>query len=359
VISATTAYSAAVTRDRLRVLRDDIAGLGTAEQPVAIVVLGNAYAEGDLGSQLAESGWPTTRGSVWVRPDGLPADGLPLTDALQRLLAVLAAPGLHPNEALARAAEALERAPDLLSGHRPADPSGATPAQLLCLQAAVGTASFARVWCCARSAEGTTLWPWRTVQRVPTLPAVIDRIGVWLDPRYSEDAAKNDYAAAAAVGRLRDGRCLVLAVEEGRLDVDAARGLYWRAMDRARAIAPHAEIVGGAESNGGVGPYLARDFALDAERRASAGLSGPVPDLLPSTRAKEGPDRLGRLVHPIESGRLLVLDGALSEEGERQCHRLGEGYHDDVPDAIERAEHLANPPQADPLEAWARAIVGR
>lgn len=360
LVSSSTGWSDAVTRERMRYLEDELAGLGYTIPPcpAVVLVLANAMHADDLPARLTAKGWRTLRGSVWRAPDGSMALGLPRTDDLAALLSDLRALGTD-DERIAVATDALRAAPGLLAGYVPADPAH-TPALLLSWQAAFGDRAFGRIFCCARFADSATLWPWAQVARVDTVaPDDVLTVGVWLDPRYSEDQTRNDFAAAAAVGRLRSGRRVVLAVEEARCGVDDARALYWRALDRALALVPEATVMGGAESNGGLAPYLARDFAADADLRHAQRRPAVCPDLLPSSASKYGTDRLDRLTGPIERGDLAILRGALSEEGERQCLRLGTGYHDDVPDAIERADALACPAQADPLEAWARSLVGR
>lgn len=354
IITGATAWSDAVTEKRLtRLIGDEVRYLGSQlpPRPCHVVLAGNAYRSRDLGERIAaDQSWQVIRGSVWVDAAGAPSAGPPQSDAKTAVLELLRDPALTVAERAARAAPLITAA--LLQGHRPADPVTHTALALLAAEAADGTRAYLRAACCVRAADGTALWPWASVRRLATVdPREVRSVGIWLDPRYSADAERNDFAAAAAVGRLSDGRRVVLAVEEARCSPLEATALYWRAVDRAAALAPWASLTGGCEANGGVKAYLAADFDRDATARAARGLPAPVPELIFSTQKKTGPDRLERLSGPIERGDLLILAGALSPEAERQCEVLGTDYHDDAPDAIERADNLAAPPVSG-FAAW-------
>lgn len=329
IITSASGYSSARTDARIRLLDDEAVGLGPGlEQPVTRIAFVNAICANDMGERLRAAGWASCTGSVWRDAAGRDVTGLPLSDALKRCLTLLAG-GDTPEPALLA---------DALQGHQPSDPDH-DPVSLLRKEALLGSAVFNRAFCCARLADAAALWPWDDVQSYEPRSRDFQTIGIWLDPRYSEDKDRNDFAAVAAVGLLPDGRSVILAADGRRCELAEQRALLWEAVDRMHA-AYAAPIAVGYETNA-IGAFLARDFKADIARRQAEGRHVPLMRGFPSTARKAGPERLERLVSPIQTARLLVAPGALSPEAVRQCRELGTGYHDDIPDAIERADARA------------------
>lgn len=356
IISSATGWSQKTTTARLELLQDEVAGLGYTSPaiPCAIVVLANALHPDDLGTQISKrDGWVTVRGSVWSDPNGVMATGLPESAALDAILQELRQSSrMTEEERLALAGRLVAAAPEAVAGYRPTDP-GHTVALLLLWQAAFGTRAFSRIFCCARHSSEMALWPWLSVKRVTDLDqSKVKRCAVWLDPRYSEDETKNDFAAAVGIALLEGDTAVVVSSGEARCHPDDAVPLLWSVHDETARICGQLPD-SGYEKNPGLAVHMGEEFRRTAMKRLAENIpTEMLPDAQPSIANKYGDDRLGRMVGLIETGRLAVLAGALSEEGERQCLRLGTGYHDDIPDAMERAHNLLAVPD-DPLLTWA------
>lgn len=368
-----TAFSRAATETALAAIRGDLAGVGTPERPADLIMLANAIAPHDAADQLAASGgWRVTRGAVWS--PGMPPEG----EHKRRLFEILRDQGRIPEDRI-RDAAAYFRAHtrEILQGCRPTDPTrwanGSTdpsaPAfNLLLEEAKVGTRAFASNYQNLRLSSEAALWPmgkatWATIEgsaiRVGTRPYPLSSChgAVWLDPRYSEDRQRNDYAAAAGVIMVPTrggGICAVVALECERADAEQERGLYWRCVD-ALAEFGITSIRGGYEECGGQSKYIDPAFLADAERRTALGRRAPIPVATPSTQGKYSLDRLGRLAHPIEAGEVVFLDRLRGTEGIRLCQVLGSGDHDDAPDAIERAQWML----AQPMTWAQKAAISR
>lgn len=346
IVTPETAANPSTTDKVEAVVDDDVAGLGDLQRPCDRVLLANAIAFGDLADRKAASGtWRVVRGAVWTF---LPPD----SPAKRALLAVLRDQTHTEAERIQEAARRLADNPDaILGGARPTMPTIHTPLDLLLLEATLGTRAFGRAYQNIRSAAGLALWPMDKATWVPIeagtaklrtpAPLATARAAVWLDPRYSEDAERNDFAAACGVARVKvaGGTIdLALAAHVERCGTEGQRTLYWRAVDElvAQGI-PAAAIVGGYETNGGVGSYLRDGFAADAIRRHALKLPVVVPEGFASTQGKYSIDRLEGLSYPIEAGTFAFAAHLKGTEAALQCDRLGTGYHDDAPDAFERA----------------------
>lgn len=381
VQTSRSAYSATVTKSVLAALLGDCAGCGSPERPADMAVLANAIAPEDVPEKLSQLGWRTIRGACWA--GGMPPDG----EHKRALFALLRAQDKTPEERLPAAwAYFRDHHEAILQGCTPTDPTrwtqGSTdrdaPAfNLLVQESIVGTRLFASHFQNLRMSSESALWPmgkatWlrrdgphlrvmdKTSQPVGgPIPLHNAQASVWLDPRYSEDIARNDYAAASAVIKVRTPAGflrVVVALETERADAETERGLYWRAVDAVAAMGI-TSIVGGYEKCGGLEKYIDPALAVDAAARRLLGKPAPIPTAYPSTQGKYSLDRLGRLAYPIESGAFCFLDTLRGCEGIRQAERLGSGGHDDGPDAMERADNaLANEVDRD---AFYASMFGR
>ena len=347
IVTPETAGNPETNNKIIKVLDDDVAGLGTFERRCQRVVLANAIAFDDVADQLPKRGWTTVRGAVWS--PGMP----PESKAKAGLFAILRAPDVPLHERLQEAGcYYAENEAAILQGCAPTSPIQ-TALDLLVIESEIGTVAFSHAYQNLRTASAAQLWPmgkaeWATVDGgsvrigATAYPLHTCSGAVWLDPRYSEDIGRNDYAAAAAVLKVptKGGAVrVVVALEVERCMADAERGLYWRAVDALHALVG-ARITGGYEACGGMEKYIDPEFSKDAARRRSEGLFAPIPVAVPSTQGKYSLDRMGRLAYPIEAHTVCFLDILRASEGVRQCSRLGSGYHDDAPDAIERADNL-------------------
>jgi hypothetical protein len=348
-----TAGSAVRTRAALAVLDDEIGGLGDLGQPVARWVLANAIAQGDVSEHLEQrGGWRVIHGRAWTPTP--PPDSPAKQELMERLRAhdPGAAAFLAAHEAV------------ILQGARPTDAESTTALDLLALEASRGSRAFLRAYQCVRFSAAERLWPMELARYVEIergelvwpdghrAPLQSCRASAWLDPRYSDDRERNDFAACALVLRAPSGRRVVASVDlERSATAIEQRALYWRAVDRAIGwgIPPH-NFVGGYEGNGGVKLAHAPGFADDARERRAADRAAPIPTDHYSGPRKYGTDRLDRVSGDIETGALAFLSRLRGCLALQQAAQLPHAEHDDGPDAIERADGALV--EVDPYADW-------
>ena len=344
LVTLEAATSEKQAADHLKWVHDDAANLGTQAIPAAVWWIGNAIAAGDSLDLASASGrWHVVRGTVWTPhapPDCAAKRGL-LADLL-----VLPQHLAIPDELVAKWAPRLA---DILAGAYPTDPDQ-DPLALLRLEALMGPRAFARACMCLRLAEGEALWPMDRAHLVrvengrllwPTGPAVplsSCRGAVWLDPRGSESADANDFAAAAGVVVAPDGRRAVLAIEAERCPKARQRELYWLAVDALLGLGVRS-VVGGYETNNGANLAFDADWPEDARKRRERGLQAPIPAGVNSGAQKYGPERLDRVTDHIGDGRLAFLASLYQGASWRRMAAMP-GGHDDDGDAVERADNL-------------------
>lgn len=171
------------------------------------------------------------------------------------------------------------------------------------------------------------------------------QIGVWLDPRASQETQKRDYAALAVAARDRHGYVYLLSVDMRRDDVTGQIRRIWDAYDLYANRARY-----GYEDNG-FQILMGREFervreARQAARRPSAcALQGYT-----STSSKV--DRIASLAPRLDNGWIEVSEDVPAPVLE-QFRQIPTGAHDDGPDAAERAIWLVDGGGS------ARAILGR
>lgn len=363
LVTLEAATSEKQAADHLKWVHDDAANLGTQAIPAAVWWIGNAIAAGDSLDLASASGrWNVIRGTVWT--PHAPPDSAHKRDLLADLLALPQHLPI-PDELIAKWAPRLT---EILAGACPTDPDQ-DPLALLRIEALMGPRAFARACMCLRLAEGEALWPmdrahlvridgrelvWPDGERA-LLSACTG--AVWLDPRGSESADANDYAAAAAVVRAPSGRRACLAIEAERCPKARQRELYWLAVDALFGFGVRS-VSGGYETNNGANLAFDADWPVDAKKRRDRGLQAPIPAGVNSGAQKYGPERLDRVTDHIGDGRLAFLAALYQGASWRRMAAMP-GGHDDDGDAVERADNLLLSKRRDPWAAMAPAIVAR
>lgn len=367
LVTLEAALSPTQTETLRNVLDDDIGGLGTLETPVAIWLLGNAVAQGDLLDKLATSGkWLVERAPSWA--PSIPPDS---PEKLELLRLITAA---DATEDQARGYLDVNR-DAILRGCRPTAPE-VDPYTLLRLEAVLGARAFRQSFQCERTAAADRLWAMERAPLVevrdgrviwpdgaPEMVLAGCRAGVWLDPRGSDDADRNDYAAMALVvrepGQQDRVRRAVLRVDLARCRAVEQRAMLWRIFDHAVALGiPTKNIRVGYETNNAA-KIAHEDFLQeDLRARRQAGKPAPANGIGGewSSKGKLDIERIGRLEGPIEARRIGFHRDLLNTEAWQQCARLPHGEHDDAPDAIERADALTE--IGDSMAARMRALRG-
>ena len=348
------------------ILNDDVGGLGTVDCPVAIWLLGNAVAQGDLLDRAAASGhWTVCRAPSWS--PGIPPDSRAKIELLRLLVSRDAT-----KEDGERYMDAHGAA--VLQGCAPADP-GVDPLALLRIEAAIGKRAFQRAYQCERLsaddrllameravvvdiADGLLHWTHTdgTNAGPPTLLSSC-RAGIWLDPRGTEEAERGDYAAVALCirepGPTERARRACLRADLARCAAREQRSMVWAAFDHAVGLGLLVKNIRvGYETNMSAKLAHERFFLADIiERRAQGAL---VPALgiegAWSSKGKCDIDRIGGLEGPIESGRFGFLRTLQGTEAWKQHERLPHGDHDDAPDSVAYADGLTS--SGVDLAAW-------
>lgn len=154
----------------------------------------------------------------------------------------------------------------------------------------------------------------------------------WLDPAVGKNAKKGDGAALAYLARDPQGWRYVLSVREGVVKPSTQRAWCWELFEADPAC------VFGIEDNG-FQVLFQDDFEREREARRKAGqvwrlqIEGHT-----STQSKE--DRIDRLEGPACVHGWLLFDTNLPGKTLDQFRDFPSGSHDDIPDAIERADWL-------------------
>ncbi len=154
----------------------------------------------------------------------------------------------------------------------------------------------------------------------------------WLDPSVGKDAKKGDYAALAYVARDPQGWRYVLSVRVGRVKPSEQRAWCWELFTQD----PGCRF--GVEDNG-FQTLFQDDFDRERKARRQAGqvwkmqVTGHT-----STRNKES--RIDRLEGPLCVHGWIRMNKGLPGLTVEQFRDFPNGSHDDIPDAIERADWL-------------------
>lgn len=372
LVTLEAALSTRQTDSLEAILDDDVGGLGTVDCPVAIWLLGNAVAQGDLLDRAAASGrWTVCRAPSWTPT--IPPDS-PHKRELLRLLTSRDATAEDGVRYLGQHRD------EVLQGCRATDPA-VEPIYLLQIEAAIGTRAFRRAYQCERLSSDDRLLAmdravlvdiidgdlhWTHPDGAKAGPPVLlssCRAGIWLDPRGIEDAARGDWAAVALCvrepGPADRARRACLRIDLARCNSRDQRAMLWTAFDHAVDLGiPVRNIRVGYETN--MSAKLAHETFLAAdiiERRAQKALTPPAGiEGAWSSKGKCDIDRIGGLEGPIESGRFGFARTLQGTEAWRQHERLPHGDHDDAADAVAYADGLtvAGTPSLADLAAFMR-----
>ena len=331
-----------------RAVTEEAAGIAPQDVGLFTLMLCNALAVDDAGQRAEQSpGWIHDRVAVWHRP--------PDESGLVRELEALwhATPG-SPEQRNA-AVEAHPRAAEVETLATMDDPDRSV-LWALCLRWSEGRRAFARNRECLRTSHGErTFDPDRILlcelgrevvradgSRVP-LSALT--ISIWLDPRFSKNEKKNDFAAVVAVGKDAGGMLFTLDADLKRDRGTASRARVWSMLDRLISLgADPRKVKLGYETNGGSEGTYEETFDADIEQRRRAGLFAPPISGAWSDGAKL--DRIETMEDPMHAGRWQVAKHLVGSECWTQLLSVPHGQHDDGPDAIERAGKMLEAPQS-------------
>ena len=154
---------------------------------------------------------------------------------------------------------------------------------------------------------------------------------IWLDPRYSENLIKNDFAAAVLVARDPDGYLYEVETRMERCGFREQREMVWGLVD----LVEHAGFTSlrvAFESNSGAAGW-AELWAQERAKRREDGLLAPQVHAVTSHGDKM--IRIGTLDAAIFHGHLMFCHTDTTVRA--QWVELPTAKHDDAPDATERA----------------------
>ena len=346
--TADTARSPKENNRVWRTMTQEAAGISAERTPISIVKLCNALFLDDASSRAeADPGWIHDRIGVWEHPP----EETPLVRELEALwhstdgsperknAAVFAHPRAAEIEALTVMADPYR---SVLWG--------------LCERWGMGRAPFARIMECQRTTSGERTFNLTGAQLLCTLgPSVIRAdntlvqmadldISIWLDPRFSKHATKNDFAAVVAVGKDAQGRRYTLDATVERDRGSASRKRVWTMLDKLLALgADPRRLRIDYETNGGAEGTYEETFDEDVVARRREGLFCPPITGHNSTGSKL--DRIETMEDPLHAGRWQIARHLVGTELWQQLLLVPHGTHDDGPDAMERAGNMLNQPQ--------------
>ena len=342
-----------------RAVTEEAAGIAPEDIGLTSIMLCNALSLDDASARAeADPGWIHDRIGVWERAP----EETPLVRELEALWhstpgapeAKNAAVAAHP-----RAAE-VEALTTMSDPHR-------SVLWALCLRWSEGRKPFARMRECLRTSHGERTFDMdkialchlgSTITRADasTVPLAALDVAIWLDPRFSKNDKKNDYAAIVAVARDKEGRRYTLDADLKRDRGSATRARVWSMLDRLLALGADPRRIRIAyETNGGSEGAYEETFDDDITARRRAGLFCPPIEGFntPSTSAKL--DRIETMEDALHSGRWQIAAHLVKSELWQQLQLVPHGTHDDGPDAMERAGSML----AAPVTWAARAAMLR
>lgn len=343
-----------------RAITEEAGGIAPEDIGLASVMLCNALTLDDA-SQRAEQdpGWLHDRVGIWTHP---PEE----TGLVRELEAIWHTTSGGPEQRNA-AVFAHPRAADVESLTTMADPQRSV-LWALCLRWSEGRRPFARMRECLRTSHGERTFDADRIARCKlgrqvtradgSTVALADlTISIWLDPRFSKNDKRNDYAAIVAVGRDAAGRLYTLDADLKRDRGSATRARVWSMLDRLLAQGANpARVQVGYETNGGSEGTYEETFDEDITTRRRAGLFAPVPRGINSTGAKL--DRIETMEDALHAGRWQIAEHLIGSELWHQLLLVPHGTHNDGPDAMERAAHVLGA-QVDPRAFMVAMMGGR
>jgi phage terminase large subunit-like protein len=224
----------------------------------------------------------------------------------------------------------------------------------LCLRWSEGRKPFARNRECLRTSHGERTFDLDKfllcklgpqVERADggKSPLALMDVRIWLDPRFSKDDKKNDFAAVVAVGRDKEGRMYTLDADLKRDRGSASRARVWSMLDRLLGLgADPRRVVIGYETNGGAEGTYEETFDEDVSARRKAGKFAPTIEGRHSSGAKL--DRIETMEDALHGGRWQIASHLVRSELWGQIEAVPHGQHDDGPDAMERAGAMLSAP---------------
>ena len=346
-----------------RAMTEEAAGATPEDIGPLLMMACNALAPDDAGERAErDPGWRHRRVAIWSHP---PPE-TPLVRELEQLYRSTGGPDGAP-EAKIAAVQAHPHALEVEALTTMDDPRR-TVLSALCLRWSEGVRPFARNRECKRTSHGertfdaekfTIFRLGRDIRRLDDRPApalVTLDVVVWLDPRFTKNATKNDFAAIVAVGRSPDGTRWTLDADLARDRGSASRARVWAMADRLLALGVDPRRLRiGYETNGGSEGTYEETFDEDIVARRKAGLFATTPIGVHSSGAKL--DRIETMEDPLHTGGWLIAEHLIGSELWGQLLAVPHGSHDDGPDAMERAGHLLQE-QGPSLDEWAAFLRG-
>lgn len=337
-----TADSARSPLERASVWRsvtEEAAGIAPEDIGLASVMLCNALALDDASARAeVDPGWIHDRVGIWARPP----EETPLVRELEALWHTTPGAPEQKNAAV----HAHPRASEVETLTTMADPQRSV-LWALCMRWSEGRKPFARMRECLRTSHGERTFELEKavlcklgteVERADTSKVLLSALDIviWLDPRFSKHATKNDYAAVVVVAKDAQGRRYTLDADLVRDRGSASRKRVWIILDRFLALGADPRRVRiGYETNGGSEGTYEETFDEDVIARRKAGLFCPDIEGHNSVGAKL--DRIETMEDPIHSGRWQIAAHLVRSELWQQLQLVPHGTHDDGPDAMERA----------------------
>lgn len=341
------ARSAARREENARKLAGAVRGLGPSGGGTVTVLVGTRVSDDGMTARAhKDPAWKAERLSIWVqRPDRLD-----LWERCRAIWADLRLPGPDARVAAARTFYEAHRA-EMDAGAVTLDPVRWPPFSCYLEEWALGPRAFAqeyenriidstdRLLPMAHAKTATLIghrlhWmderdPDNPVEREVALSDC--ECAIWLDPRYSENIGKNDYAAAVLIARDPDGHLFEVVTRLERCGFRDQRALVWGLVDLV-AETGYLSLRVAFESNSGAAGWVELWEQERAARKAE-GLLAPKVHAIVS--------------HGNKHTRIGALDGKIVHGHLRFCHtdttvraqwaELPGGTHDDAPDATERA----------------------
>ena len=361
-------------RDKVwRAITEEAAGISFEDIGLASIMLCNALWPDDAGERAErDPGWQHDRVAIWTHD--------PDETGLVRELEALwhTTPGsVETRDATVRAHP---RAAEVEQLTQMTDPDR-TVLWALCLRWSEGRRPFDRMRLCKRSSHGERTFDASKIQHCKlgpqvtradgsTVPLSALSISIWLDPRFSKNEHKNDFAAVVAVGKDSTGLLYTLDADLKRDRGTASRIRLWSMLDRLLALGADPKKIRLAyETNAGAEGTYEEPFDADIEQRRT-GRWGKRPDeangaplvalhvrgvYSPSTRIKL--DEIEAMEDPLHAGRWQVAEHLIGSEMWAQLLAVPHGQHDDGPDAMRHAGDEVSIPSSETMATNIEAIM--
>lgn len=341
VETADSARSPSERESVRRAITEEAAGIAPQDIGLYSLMLCNALALEDAGA-FAESdpGWIHDRVAIWQRAP----EETSLVRELEALWHATAGPPAAKNAAVAAHPCAAE-----IETLAVMDDPDRTVLSALCLRWSEGRRPFARNRECLRTSHGERTFEAQRILLCDLGAEVIRADGskvalsalhlsIFLDPRFSKNEKKNDYAAIVAVAKDGKGVKYTLDGDAQRDRGTATRMRMWAMLDRLLALgADPRKIKMAYETNSGAEGTYEEPFDADIAERRRVGKFAPTVTgrYSPSTRIKL--DEIEAMEDPLHSGQWQIARHLVDTIGWHQLLAVPHGQHDDWPDAMKHA----------------------